>query len=252
MSRYRYWGSVDPRGRHKPPLVRAEAPPADGAAELFVYDVIDSWGGEWGISAREVAEALGQLGEVEQITVRLNSPGGEVHEAVAIANMLAGHPARITVQVDALAASAASYLLVRGDEAVVRPDSEVMIHDAWGIAMGPAADMHKAGDDLDRVSGTLAAAYARKAGGDAADWRTAMLAETWYTADEAVAAGLADRLDDGGAQASVRPVVFDLSEFKHPGRGAAPSPALAPAALAGARLQEINSGLRAALKGALA
>jgi ClpP class serine protease len=98
------------------------ATPVDGVATLRIYDVIDSWGGDWGISANEVAQALDQIGDVEEIRVRLNSPGGEVFEGIAIMNLLRSHPARVTAVVDGLAASAASFLATSADDTTMGPN----------------------------------------------------------------------------------------------------------------------------------
>ena len=102
-------------------------------------------------------------------------------------------------------------------------NSELMIHDAWGLCVGNAADMRDLAGRLDHFSDNIASVYADKAGGDVATWRAAMAAETWYSAEEAVEAGLADRVvtrkaDDAKAR-------FDLSIFNYPGRDAAPDPA---------------------------
>jgi hypothetical protein len=107
-------------------------------------------------------------------------------------------------------------------------NTQMMIHDAWGIGIGPAADMRDLADRLDKLSNNIASMYADKAGGELADWRALMLAETWYDADEAVAAGLADEVE-GAAEADDDEIVvnaFDLSVFKHPGRAAAPEPVI--------------------------
>src|SRR5262249_39117748 len=128
------------------------------------------------------------------LNVHINSPGGSVFEGIAVQNILANHPATVNISVDGLAASIASVIAMAGDKITMCPGSMMMIHEASGLAWGHAADMRQLADVLDKISGTLADAYALRAGGEAADWRTAMHAETWYTADEAVAAGLADEV----------------------------------------------------------
>ena len=108
------------------------------------------------------------------------------------------------------------------------PNTQLMIHDAWGLAIGNAATMREAGDLLDRLSDNIAAVYAAKAGGAVEEWRTAMLAESWYSAEEAVAVGLADSIvgaepDEAAAAAAAS---FDLSGFKHASRDVALAPLL--------------------------
>ena len=192
-------------------------------ATLRLYDPIDSWGEYWGVSAKEFAIALAALpADVEEIRLHINSPGGEVFEAVAILNQLRQHRARVVAVVDGIAASAASFLAVGADETIMAPNSTLMIHDAWGICIGNAADMRDLGDLLDKLSNNIASIYAAKAGGAIEDWRSVMLAETWLTADEAVAAGLADSID-GDPQVEAENA-FDLSQFRYAGRAEAPPP----------------------------
>ncbi len=202
---------------------------AGGVASLHVYGVI---GGFWGdVAAADIVPAIRAL-DVATLEVYINSPGGDVYEGIAIRNAIRQHPAHVVTHVDGLAASAASFIACAGDEVVMGENAELMIHDAWTIAMGNAEDMRQVGEDLDRVSDNIAAMYATKAGGEAADWRAVMKAEAWYSAAEAVAAGLADRAE--GAEVAAEPAAaaaFDLSMFAHAGRHAAPAP-FAPAALA--------------------
>jgi ATP-dependent protease ClpP protease subunit len=105
-------------------------------------------------------------------------------------------------------------------------NSELMIHDAWGLCVGNADDMVKMAGELDHFSDNIASIYAAKAGGDIAVWRAAMKAETWYSAEEAVAAGLADRVD--GAKSAAKNE-FDLTVYQYAGREHAPAPIEPPA-----------------------
>ncbi|MDJ1115340.1 head maturation protease, ClpP-related [Microbacterium dauci] len=194
----------------------------DRAADLHIYGAIGGW---WsGVDAEALVPEIRAL-DVDTINVYINSPGGNVYDGIAIRNALRSHSARIVVTVDAIAASAASFIACAGDEVIMAENSELMIHEAWGYAIGDASDMRAAGDDLDRISANISAMYAAKAGGDAADWRDRMKAETWYSAQEAVDAGLADRLDttteDDDTDASN---LFDLSMYAHAGRAAASAP----------------------------
>lgn len=235
---YRFHGRHDPRSTPRVPVLNTASPPkeSDGVATLRLYGPIDSWGDFWGVSALEFLDALDQVStNATDIRLHINSPGGEVFEGISILNALRQHPARVTAIVDGIAASAASFIATGADEVVMAPNTELMIHDAWGICIGPAADMHQVGDELDRISDNIASIYAAKADGDLADWRSAMLAETWYSADEAVAAGLADRvLGDAGADSEDGVTADDSAEararfdtqalFKHSSRAAAPPP----------------------------
>lgn len=219
---------------------RGHTPPSEGSrmsvlepavegtvATLRLYDPIDDWGGWWGVSAKEFAESLAKLPtDTTEIHLHLNSPGGLVSEAVAILNQLRQHPARVVAIIDGLAASAASFIAAGADETVMGRNSELMIHDAWGFAFGNAADLEKYAGYLNRVSNNVASIYAAKAGGSTADWRDLMRAESWFSAQEAVDAGLADRVEgaDVDDEDLAAAASFDLSQFTYPGRHAAPSP----------------------------
>lgn len=198
---YRYRGNVRPCAEvARPVAVRRNAATEsrDGeistSATIDIFDVIDSWGWIFGISARDVDAALKQAGDVGTLYVRINSPGGEATEGVAIANLLRAHPASVHVSVIGLAASAASYIAAAGDTVTMAPGSLLMIHEASSLALGTAEDMRKEANALDAVGDSIASLYALKAGGDTDEWRDRMRTEVWYTADAAVEAGLADRV----------------------------------------------------------
>jgi len=234
--------------RDKSPI-RAEAPSVgtreSGVAVLRLYDPIDSWGDFWGTSASEFVGVLDDLDDsVTTIRLHINSPGGEVWDALAIYNGLRQHRAHVVVVVDGIAASAASVIAMAADELLMSPGSELMIHDAWGLCVGNAAAMEKTARDLAHTSQNIADLYALRAGGDADAWRELMREETWFTADEAVTAGLADRvLEDGkpddAASARAR---FDLSVFAHAGRAHAPAPTQIPAAALAATVAPTQEG----------
>jgi ATP-dependent protease ClpP protease subunit len=160
------------------------------SADVYVYDVIGGW---WGMTADDFVRDVASL-DVDQIVLHLNSPGGDASEGVAIANVLRAHRAQVVVRVDGWAASAGSVIAMAGDEIVMGIGAQMMIHDAWGYASGNAAEMRKAAEMLDSTSNALASTYAARTGGSTADWRAVMEEESWYTAEEAVAAGLADRV----------------------------------------------------------
>lgn len=228
---FRFWGRQDPRGRVKPAILAASpaAPVYEaGVATIRLYDPIDSWGEFWGVSASEFLQTLDQVPGATEIRLHLNSPGGEVYEAVAILNALRQHPARVVAVVDGIAASAASFIAAGADELIMSPNTELMIHDAWGIGIGPAETMRELAGRLDALSDNIAGIYAAKAGTPVEDWRAAMLAETWYSAAEAVAVGLADSVADGAAPAELVAARFDLSVFRSQGRAGAPDPVIVP------------------------
>lgn len=227
---YRFHGHRSPANRTRTPVL-AQAPRTstkDGVATLRLYDPIDSWGGPWGVSAIDVVDALESLDEnaIDEIRLRINSPGGEVWEALAIMSNLRDFDAKIVAQVDGIAASAASFIACAADETVMAPNTQLMIHDAWGLCIGNADDMKSTGDLLNKISDNIADIYATKAGGTTADWRDVMKGEAWYNADEAVEAGLADSV--AGDESEEDPTdAFDLKGMgmKFKGRSEAPAPA---------------------------
>ncbi len=162
---------------------------AGGTAEIAIYDEI----GYFGVTAGDFLDELKAL-DVKRIDVRINSPGGDVWDGLAIYNSLRNHPAEITTYVDGLAASAASIIVQAGDHRVAAKASEVMIHEAWGLVVGNAADMRDTADRLDQASGVIAGVYADRAGGTVDGWREAMRAESWYTGTEAADAVLVDEV----------------------------------------------------------
>ncbi|MFI8301559.1 head maturation protease, ClpP-related [Streptomyces nigra] len=157
-------------------------------AEVMIYDEIGGW---WGTTADDLIAELKQV-TAPRMRVRINSPGGSVFEGIAIANALRAHPADVTVQVDAVAASIASVIAMAGDRIEMAPNSMLMIHDASGLCMGNAADMEEMAELLDLISDNIADAYAARAGGTREQWRDRMRAETWYLPEDAVDNGLAD------------------------------------------------------------
>jgi ATP-dependent protease ClpP protease subunit len=218
----RFWGSMEPPTDKADFFGAVTTPSVEGDAQVAtirMYGPIDSWGGWWGISTEDVARVIDVLPQsVELIVLRINSPGGEVWEAMAILNMLAAHRARVIAVVDGLAASAASFIAASCDETVMSPGSQMMIHSPSHIAWGNAAEMRKTADFLDVLQASMIEVYTEKAGEK--DWAALLAAETWLTAAATVELGLADRVDvvpdsgpamtvgvqDDGAEVIVLPV----------------------------------------------
>lgn len=188
------------------------------SAEVYLFDEI----GFWGTSAQTFVDEVKAL-DVDTIELHVNSPGGDVWDGIAILNTLRAHKARVVTTVDGVAASAASFIAMAGDEIVMARNSELMIHDAWGFSIGNAEDMTKMAADLDRMSDNIASIYAERAGGTTKQWRDTMRTEVWYSAQEAVDAGLADRVIAKKSDDKTK-AHFDLSVFNYAGRTAAPAP----------------------------
>lgn len=198
----------------------------EGVADVYIFDEIGEsfWGG--GVTSSAFQDQIRGI-TAPQINVHINSVGGNFFDGVAIMNSLRDHDSRVVVHVDGLAASAASVIAMAGDEIVMNLGSQMMIHEAHGGAHGPADTMLEMVAALNSSSESMAQIYADRAGGTPAEWRAAMKAETWYTAQEAVDAGLADRVDKS-VKAEDITAKFDLSIFAHAGRGAAPKPYMPP------------------------
>lgn len=186
--------------------IRAEA---GAPTRVDIFDDIGS-GGTFsdGLTAKDFAAQI--TGVKGPLDVHINSGGGSVADGIAIANAVRSHQGRKRTIVDGMAASIASIIMQAGDERVVEPGAMVMIHDAATVAAGTAADFEKMAADLNKHSDNLAQQYADRAGGSPEQWRSVMKAETWYSAEEAVAAGLADRVGTGAA---ALPAGFDLAAF---------------------------------------
>lgn len=169
-------------------------------AEEAVLDLQDEIG-FWGVTASDFARQLADV-TAPSIHLRVNSPGGDVFDGVAIANLLRAHRATVNASVYGLAASAASFICMAADSVTMMPNSNMMIHDAMGGCRGNAGDMRELADLLDKVSDNIASMYAAKAGGEASAWRDVMRGEQWYDAQEAVDAGLADHIGEPGTSAA--------------------------------------------------
>jgi ATP-dependent protease ClpP protease subunit len=180
----RLMSNAGPRGDN---WFRIENKAEARTADLFIYDEI----GYFGTTAAEFGKELQAL-NVEQIDVHINSVGGSVFDGIAIYNALRTHDAKVTTQVDSAALSIASVIAQAGDTRTMVSGSQMMIHEAHGMALGFAGDMREMADLLDKQTGIIAGIYAERSGEPKAGFDTLMRASTWLDADETVAAGLAD------------------------------------------------------------
>ena len=183
--------------------IRARA----SGAEVLIYDEI----GAYGVTAKGFLAELGALPDGVPIDLRLNSPGGSVFDAVAIYNALQRHDGEITVWVDGIAASAASYVAMAGDEIVMPENAFLMIHNPSGLVMGTSAEMREMAATMDKIAGSMIRGYAARSGRSEEEIAALMAAETWFDAEAAITAGLATRM--------VEPVriaaSFDIASFRN-------------------------------------
>jgi ATP-dependent protease ClpP protease subunit len=179
----------------------------DGGAEVLIYDEI----GAYGVSAKGFLAELGALPDDMAIDLRLNSPGGSVFDAVAIHNALSRHAGPVTVWIDGIAASAASYVAMAGDAIVMPENAFLMIHDPSGLVMGTAADMREMAGTLDKIAAGMTRGYAARSGKTEDEIAALMAAETWFSAAEALEVGLATQLAEPVRIAAS----FDIARFRN-------------------------------------
>jgi ATP-dependent protease ClpP protease subunit len=160
--------------------------------ELDLYGTVGSiW--DDGINAAKVVALLRNAEDVTEIECRINSMGGNAFDGIAIMNALKDHPAKVTVKVDGLAASAASIIAMAGDTIEMGDGAFMMVHQASALVVGNAQDMAQMSGILDKCDGEITGIYARRTGKSVETVRGWVNAETWFTGPEAVEAGLADK-----------------------------------------------------------
>lgn len=163
---------------------------ADGTLELLVYDFIgENWWDGGGITAKTVKQQIDGAGGYQRVLIRVNSPGGDAFEGIAIYNLVRSQGKPVEVCVDGVAASAASIIAMAGDTITMGPNAMMMIHNASGFCMGMAADMRKMADALDKISGAIGQTYVTRTGKTTDEITTLMDAETWLTAQECLEQG---------------------------------------------------------------
>lgn len=167
-------------------------------AEIFLYGPIGaSFWDDDSVGASQFQKDLRALGNVDQIDLRLNSPGGDVFDGQAMGALLRQHSAKKTVYVDGLAASAAATLAMAGDEIRIAEGAFMMIHNASAIAWGDYREMTRMATLLQTVNEEVAKQYSDKSKQKLADVLEMMDAETWMTAQDAVDKGFADKVEAG-------------------------------------------------------
>jgi ATP-dependent protease ClpP protease subunit len=191
------------------PFFRAELQ-SDGCLELMVYQAI---GDDWldgGVTAKSFKQQIDQAAGYQRILIRINSPGGDAFEGLAIYNLIRAQRKPVEVRIDGVAASAASIIAMAGSQIVMGQGAMMMIHNASGFCMGDASDMQSMADALAKVSGSIAQVYAARTGMPEDEIGALMDAETWMTAQEALDNGfasaiqVADEIEEGAALALAR------------------------------------------------
>ena len=202
--------------------------------EMTIYEDIgqDPWTGV-GFTAKDFCDALKDVPNTRPLDIRINSAGGEVWEGLAIKSRLDEWKGRKTASIDGMAASVASWLPMSCDEIRAPRHAQMFIHDAWGMTMGNAEDHRNAADDLEKTSQQIADIYASRGNKSAKEFRDMMTEGngTLFTAEEANALGLIDRLtDDEPVQnftalqiRNMRSKMAMLNKLKSPAAGGQPT-----------------------------
>ena len=197
--------------KHNPFSIKALA---DNATEIFIYgDIGDSWDDESTVAATFVKE-LAAL-ETNAITLRINSPGGSVTDGIAIYNALKRHPAKVSTEIDGIAASISSLIAMAGEKVNMASNGLFMIHAPWGGAFGNSTELRDMADVMDKFASAMAAGYSDGTGIDASKFM-AMMADGkdhWFTATEAEAAGYVNQVTEALPIAASIEKTFDLTRF---------------------------------------
>jgi len=211
---------ADNRAANKAVRGQSRLVAAGDEATLYIYEAIvaDDATAEWwgGVSAQSLAPQIRAI-TARTLHLRINSPGGDVFAAQAIAQAIRDTKARVVAHVDGYAASAATVIATAASEVEIAEGGFYMVHNAWTLAVGNADDFAATVVLLNKVDDVLCSAYAVKCGKSKDEVKAWMDAETWFSAQEAVDAGLVDRIADG---AKAKASAWNLAAYDQ-----APAPA---------------------------
>lgn len=185
-------------------------------AEIFIYDQIgvDFWTGE-GVTPKSFISELRDIEKTHKsLDLRINSPGGFVHDGFTIYNALKQSSLEINVYIDGLAASAAAFIAMAGNKIYMPKSAELMIHNAWGMVIGDAEDMKKEAAHLESLNSMIMDIFVERTGKDKAAISSMMNSETWMSGEKAVELGFADELLE---ESTIAACVFDLDDDILPG-----------------------------------
>lgn len=165
------------------------------------------------ISAKAVKDSLDNV--KEDIVIRLNSGGGDVFEGIEIYNYLKSLPNHITIEVTALAASAASLVAMAGDKIIIRTGANMMVHEASTMAFGNKSDIQKTLNALTAIDTSIVDIYHDRTGLDRDEIVNLITNETWLTADEAINKGFADEKSSRKSVEKQKEGVSNLKDSKY-------------------------------------
>ncbi len=179
---------------------------SDNTSEVVIYDEI----GSWGVDSKTFIEEIKNI-STNNVTLRINSPGGSVIDGLAIHDAIKRMPQKVTTRIEGLAASIASIIALGGDEVTMSENSLFMIHNVWGGETGGADDMRKAADLMDKMTDRLVNIYVSKTGKSEEEIRAWMDAETWFDSNEALEAGFINYIEEPIALAAK----FDIEKLNY-------------------------------------
>lgn len=182
---------------------KVEIKSEDGVAHIYLYDSIGGW---WGVTAKDFIQELNEITE-KNITLHINSPGGDVFDARSISTAIKQHKSTITAQIDGLCASAATYISAACDSVTMADGGFYMIHEGWTLVVGNKRDMRSTADLLEKVDTSILNDYEKKTGQSRDQLSQWMEAETWFDATEAKEHGFIDDIietEDSSAENTSR------------------------------------------------
>jgi ATP-dependent Clp protease protease subunit len=209
---------IDNLARAKPSVVGSHNK-AEGSASLYIYDMISA---DWGVSAAQVVDAIAQAGNAKTLNVYINSPGGDVFESRAIMAAIDRFAGNTVAHIDSLCASAATSIALSCKEVRMAQGALFMVHNASTMVWGDKTAMRDTADLLQKIELSIVGDYTGKTGKPDAEITALMDAETWMTADEALAHGFIDSITESKGKAAN---TWNLSAFaKAPQQAPKPEP----------------------------
>lgn len=187
-------------------------------AEIFIYeDIGEGWYG--GLSAKAFSERMAEVRKekAKALDIYINSYGGSVFDGIAIYNQIKRFEGEKIVHIDGIAASIASVIAMAGDTINIAANGTMMIHNAWGMAVGTAEDMRAMAESLELTNGTIRDTYVARTKAADKDVRAWMDAETWMNADQCVERGFADAKTSAASESAIAAAATSklLAQFKH-------------------------------------
>ncbi len=198
--------AIDNAKTSKP--MRAET--SGDEATIYLHGVIGGWWGD--IDETAFAKTLAGI-DAKTIHLRINSPGGDVFAARSMMTAIRQHSATVVAHVDGMAASAATDICMSADTVEISKGAFFMIHNAWTVSIGNKDEMRTTADLLEKIDGAITDDYVARTGKSADEVKAWMDAETWFTADEAVANGFADTVVEVSGRASNSASAWNVSAY---------------------------------------